>query len=251
MDQSKLEALVDDYLEAQRKMSRERQRLQQLAAGTATQLKEAKAAGLALEERFFTVYAKLIQVLLGQIERFKVDATPSLLGAGAMLGIKWSSIETQLMLLHLDQLNLAALFALIESDFEAAIAGQPPQGAYPAAWLAVRPQLASSPDWQQAVRAFSLDYPDFAQAVEQAVTQFDRIASTPLQPAHLKEAKALELPTLRGQHYRLETHFRKLPEGQALLDGTRIRPVEIGSTVPQAQESPGKKLTGMLKGLFK
>lgn len=247
---AKLEALVNDYTEAQAKMAKERARLQHLVTLASRRHKDAARAGHAREERFYKSYERLSQVLLSQIDQFKTDALPS---TGSLIAIKWNGVEVQMLLLLLDMLNMEQLHEIVQEDFAPALAGEAPARRYPQAWLTVRERLATSSEWQQALRAFEMDFPNFKQAVERVASEYEELSAVPLTPEHFNRAKALELPSLKGMHYRIETLFRKLPLGHALLEGTRIRPVDVagGEAPPVKEATPVKRITGILKGLFK
>ncbi|MOA09279.1 hypothetical protein D3C78_1290990 [compost metagenome] len=149
----------------------------------------------------------------------------------------------------MNQLALDRLYRLIEADLDGAIAGRPAGPGLPPAWLGLRAQLAAHPDWVEGLNRFRMEYPPFKERVALTVQLIESLETKPMGPARLAEAKQLNVPGLRGEHYRLEANIRRFPGGLALLEATSYPrlPEEAGP----AGGARKRNLTDKIMGLFK
>lgn len=244
------EDLGAEHVENQKKARRERERLKRLLPVIERDLAAARAPEL---KTYLELQQRLTEIYLAQIEEFNPDTNVwSMPELSALARAEWCLIESQWLTLRQDAITLARLDALLNRDFDRAVAGEPAEGNFPAVWTNVRAKLAESQPWQEALRAFRADYPEFKEAVAAAMPLMQTVESLPL-PERLAEVKPINLPAIRGLHYRLEAHFRKLPDGEAFLNA--LRPYQL--RVPEADEvivpAAGKKksLTDRMMGFLK
>jgi hypothetical protein len=244
------EARISTEVQLRQKLRQDRTRLKQQLEAVNRRLQDDREtpedrAMLGVLQRFF-------QSGLRQIALYDVDGTelkpfePATLAA-----MELGNLETMVHMAQLQQLNLEALHQLLARDWAAAVAGEGPTQV-PASWLKVRGAIAQQPAWTEAVRRFEEDYPAYRESVQLASELYVRIEAMPAGQAKLQALKELNLPAIKGMHYRLESLFRPLPHGEAVLQGTR-------RYVPEAEPAAGREpvggakrsLTDRLKNMFK
>jgi hypothetical protein len=234
------------------RMIKERDRLRKLQGLTARKLKDAKGP----EKEYLEVFGRQTQVFLDQFAHYPLDTNVvNPIEAGSLLALEFLTIESQLLHLRLNALNLAQLHRVLSADFKAACEGAPPVGNPPEVWKGARAQLATSEEWRGSVQAFLDGYSEFTEALKALVDAFAGLDVYPAGPARLKAAKELNVPGVKGMHYRLEALFRKLPGGDAVLEGTRFYLFEPAAFAAEPEPEPaaavsGKKLTDRLFKLF-
>lgn len=232
------------------RMIKERERLRKLQDLTVRKLANAKG----IEKEYLEVFGRQTQVFLDQFAYYPLDTNVvNPIEAGSLLALEFMTIESQLLQLRLNALNLTQLHRVLASDFEAACAGHPPAKPVPEVWKAVRGQMVTSDEWRAAVQAFLDGYGEFSEALAALIEAFAGLDVYPAGPARLKAAKELNVPGVKGMHYRLETLFRKVPGGDALLEGTRLYLFEPDALTPEPEPvaaASGKKLTDRLFKLF-
>lgn len=253
VDQAQLEAFAKAHLTQHKKLTRERDRVRALTAQTDRRLREAQQAGRADEEAFFSAYARLLQSYARQFEllspSLEVVTVPD---PATLVAIETQALISQALALQVELLNLNQLYRLLDADLAAATAGEPAAVDGPAAWQAIRGRVASERVWLDALKQFHYGFPAVQQSVLAVGELMANVAKLPAGPATLARAKEVNVPVVRGELYRLEAFLRRFPEGQALLEGTRIARLEALQETPAQQAPVARKrsLTDKIKDVF-
>lgn len=249
-DKQQWETRVSTEVQLRQKLRKDRTRLKQQLDAVNRRLQDDKETPD--DRAMLGVLQRFLQSGLRQIELYDIDGTelkpfePATLAAMELGGL-----EAMFYMAQLQQLNLEALHRLFARDWAAAQAGEPPKQV-PASWLKARGAIAKLPAWAEAVRRFEEDYPAYRESVQLATELYVRIEAMPAGQAKLQAIKELNLPAIKGLHYRLESLFRPLPHGEAVLQGTR-RYVPEAEAAAASEPAGGAKrsLTDRLKNMFK
>ncbi|MFN3431740.1 MAG: hypothetical protein ACK46X_17525, partial [Candidatus Sericytochromatia bacterium] len=146
------------------------------------------------------------------------------------------------------------LASLIETDLDAALAGEPAAADHPAPWARLRPTLSSRADWVEALRRFRTEHAAYDELAATTLTAFDALRGQPASPDRLAGAKALGLPSAKGAQFRLEAILRRLPEGEAFLLAMKFEtPEPAADAAVEERVPPAKKrsLTDQVLGFLK
>lgn len=252
VDQAQLEAFAKAHLTQHKKLIRERDRVRALAAQTDRRLREAQQAGRADEVAFFSAYARLLQSYTRQFEllspSLEVVTVPE---PATLVALETQALISQALALQVEVLNLNQLYQLLDADLAAAVEGAPPAVAGPAAWQTIRDRLGSERAWLEALKQFHFGFPAVQQSVLAIGELMAGVAKLPAGPTTLLRAKEVNVPAVRGELYRLEAFLRRFPEGQALLEGTRIARLEpLLESPAQAPVARKRNLTDKIKDIF-
>jgi hypothetical protein len=247
-------SLANTYISTQKKMRHERERLRKRLLLVERQLTDAREKNRETDLAFFLLYRRLLENLYESIELFNPDSNIMHVPEPAAIGAaEWHSLTAQVFLLQLDAINIGRLYSLVSADFETALMGQEVAFAAPRVWLKLRDKLAVLPEWQLALTKFIEEYPAFQRAMLQAKLEFEQLNELPPTKERINQAKALNLPALKGLHYRLESIFRRLPHGEELLGAVRVKAIEYPETEPDTELAPvslKRSLTDKLLGFF-
>lgn len=249
-DKQQWEARVSTEVQLRQKLRKDRTRLKQQLDAVTRRLQDGQETPD--DRAMLGVLQRFLQSGLRQIELYDIDGTdlkpfePATLAAMELGGL-----EALFYMVQLQQLNLEALHELLARDWAAAVAGEAPTQV-PASWLKVRGTIAKQPAWIEAVRRFEEDYPAYREGVLLATELYVRIEAMPAGQAKLQAMKELNLPAIKGMHYRLESLFRPLPHGEAVLQGTRrYAPEPEAAAASEPVGSAKRSLTDRLKNMFK
>lgn len=244
------EAAVTSLAQSHRKLLQERERLQRAIDATAARAAAASQQGRADEAAYYQASQRMFQAFQAQVAGFNLDGEVlTLPDAAAMAAMEYHALIRYAMATQVAQLSLERLYKLLEADMDPALAGAPARAGMPPAWLGMRSQLAAQPDWVAALTRFRTEYPAFRERMALTMQLIDGLQGRPAGPSRLGEAKELNVPGLRGEHYRLEAHVRRIPGGLALLDETGFPKLE--ATLVPAAGGRKRALTDTIKGLFK
>ena len=249
-EQQAAEAAVTSLAQSHRRMMQERERLRRAAEATRAKADQAKQAGKLDEAAYYEASHRMFAAFQAQVECFNLSADVLMLpDPAAIAAMEYHALIRHAYATWVAQLGLDRLHRLLEADMDAAMAGRPAGPGLPPAWIGLRSQLASHPDWVEGLNRFRMEYPAFKERVTLTVQLIEALEARPMGPARLAEAKELNVPGLRGEHYRLEAHIRRFPGGLALLEATGF-PRLPEEAVPAAGARK-RNLTDKIKGLFK
>lgn len=243
------EARVSTEVQLRQKLRKDRARLKQQLDAVTRRLKEGKES--ADDQVLLGILQRFFQSGLRQIELYDVDATEiKPIEPATVAAMELGGLEAMFYMAQVQHLNLEALNRLLERDWAAAVAGEPPVNV-PAAWARHRTTAARQPAWVEAVRRFREDYPAYSDSVRMTSELFAGIGAMPPSQARLQAVKELNVPAIKGMHYRLESLFRPLPNGDALLQSTRRHLLEEAPEPADEVAAPKRTLTDRLFNIFK
>jgi hypothetical protein len=230
--------IVNEHVETVRKLKAERQRVRRLLIAA-----NARVAELAdgPELAHLQAHIDLLESFLRHVQLQDPDSEVWNVPDNATLAaIEWESLVSSSALLRMGWLNFERLSALIATDMPAALAGEAPTMPLPSGWAQLRDTFKTRPEWPEALRRFSMDFESYRTQVGPALEAFEALKGLPASPDRLARGKAIGLPAAKGIHYRLESGFRRLPNGEAFLVGIRYE-------TPDAPKGPDPDATGARK----
>lgn len=241
------------------------------------------------ERRYLHLNVSLLKAEIAQLQIHDLDLReliphmPKVELASELAGhvVAFHDVQVKLM-------ECEAIAGFVTRDLDRAIAGLPPKGHFPAAWLALRPLLASpkanktdprlgqvpaetsdGPPTEElpveSLRRFLTDFEAFKLKVPAALEAYELVDPALEPKERLKALKVVNLPALLGLHYRLEALLRPFPNstGTAILQAVKAKMPTLASldkpagqhpprnTEELVERSPKKGVTDRLSTIFK
>jgi hypothetical protein len=252
-ERARWEKIANEHADTVRRLKGDRARTRRLLDAAARRLAESPAEP---EASYLQAHVRLLESFLRHVQLQDVDnevwnvPEPATLAA-----IDWEALESTAALLQMGRLNMQRLATLIETDLEPALAGAPAPAGQPIAWARLRPTLAARPDWVEALKRFRMEFGAYHDVAGSTLDAFEALRAQPATPDRLAGAKAIGLPSAKGAQFRLESIFRRLPEGEAFLLAMKIDTPEPapGDAPLEERVPPTKKrsLTDQVLGFLK